>query len=361
MQEMDFISKLSQAKEEPVSQMAKEEKKKLLLMKLRHKLVKDSKSSGAERFRISNESSTMIFINPAELGAIFVNLLKDTLKIRNKYDVQVPLIDVKMKSEDKLTYARYFTIHNSLLDKVGENVDDINMLHLDKALPMILRPAKWIDFEIGGYYLKPTNMVRIETSQEQEEALRYADLGRTFKILDTLASTPWKINKKVLGVVEDIWNSGSGASCVPAKKNPNSNVVYEHEALNYYGKERLKFMKELQLQKDAHGIRCDFLLKLAVVKSFQDVESFYYPMTLDFRGRVYPVSPHFNHIGADLSRGLLKFGEKKKIEARGLRWLRIHCANLMGLDKKPIGDKLAFIDNNLDLIRSMAENPLENR
>ena len=84
-------------------------------------------------------------------------------------------------------------------------------------------------------------------------------------------------------------------------------------------------------------------------------------MTLDFRGRVYPVSPHFNHIGADLSRGLLKFGEKKKIEARGLRWLRIHCANLMGLDKKPIGDKLAFIDNNLDLIRSMAENPLENR
>jgi DNA-directed RNA polymerase len=31
-------------------------------------------------------------------------------------------------------------------------------------------------------------------------------------------------------------------------------------------------------------------------------------MSLDFRGRVYPISPHFNHIGADLSRGLLKFG-----------------------------------------------------
>ena len=41
------------------------------------------------------------------------------------------------------------------------------MLHLDKALPMIMKPAKWIDFEIGGYYLKPTNMVRIESSQEQ--------------------------------------------------------------------------------------------------------------------------------------------------------------------------------------------------
>lgn len=84
-------------------------------------------------------------------------------------------------------------------------------------------------------------------------------------------------------------------------------------------------------------------------------------MTLDFRGRVYPVSPHFNHIGADLSRGLLKFGVKKKLEERGLRWLRIHCANLMGLDKKPIPDKLIFIDNNIELIKKIAADPLEHR
>ena len=66
-------------------------------------------------------------------------------------------------------------------------------------------------------------------------------------------------------------------------------------------------------------------------------------MSLDFRGRVYPISPHFNHIGADLSRGLLKFGEKKKVGAGGLRWLKIHCAYLMGQDKKPIKDKLIFL------------------
>lgn len=120
-------------------------------------------------------------------------------------------------------------------------------------------------------------------------------------------------------------------------------------------------MKQLQKQKDAHSIRCDFLLKLAVVKSFEDISQFYYPMTLDFRGRVYPVAPHFNHIGADITRGLLKFGEKKKIEKRGFKWLKIHCANLMGLDKKPITDKLVYIDNNIELIRKIAANPYENR
>jgi DNA-directed RNA polymerase len=105
----------------------------------------------------------------------------------------------------------------------------------------------------------------------------------------------------------------------------------------------MKIIQQLQKQKDAHGLRCDFLLKLGVVKAFENVDHFYYPMSLDFRGRVYPIAPHFNHIGADLSRGLLKFGESKKLGKSGLKWLKIHCANLMGQDKKPVADKLIFL------------------
>ena len=33
----------------------------------------------------------------------------------------------------------------------------------------------------------------------------------------------------------------------------------------------------------------------------------------------------------------------------------------MGLDKKPIPDKLTFIDNNMDLVKRIAEDPLKNR
>lgn len=34
---------------------------------------------------------------------------------------------------------------------------------------------------------------------------------------------------------------------------------------------------------------------------------------LDFRGHAYPIPPHFNHIGDDLSRGLLMFGESSPL------------------------------------------------
>lgn len=72
---------------------------------------------------------------------------------------------------------------------------------------------------------------------------------------------------------------------------------------------------------------------------------------MDFRGRVYPVPPHLNHIGNDLVRGLLLFGVGRKIGKNGLRWLKIHCANLMGKDKAPIEEKLNFIEQNLNKIK----------
>lgn len=58
---------------------------------------------------------------------------------------------------------------------------------------------------------------------------------------------------------------------------------------------------------------------------------------------MYPIPPHLNHIGNDLSRGLLTFAQGKRLGAGGLKWLKIHCANLMGKDKAPINEKLEFI------------------
>jgi DNA-directed RNA polymerase len=62
-------------------------------------------------------------------------------------------------------------------------------------------------------------------------------------------------------------------------------------------------------------------------------ETFFLPHNLDFRGRTYVVPPHLSHLGNDLSRGLLIFAEKKPLGARGLWWLKVHLANLYGVDK----------------------------
>merc|ERR1719261_1258905 len=79
--------------------------------------------------------------------------------------------------------------------------------------------------------------------------------------------------------------------------------------------------------------RPTFLLKLRVARDFEHAPCLYFPHNVDFRGRAYPVPPHLNHIGDDVSRGLLAFAEKRPLGKDGLFWLKVSLANLLGEDK----------------------------
>ena len=80
---------------------------------------------------------------------------------------------------------------------------------------------------------------------------------------------------------------------------------------------------------------------------------------MDFRGRAYPIPPHLSHIGDDLSRGLLLFEEAKPLGERGLRWLKIHLANLYGYDKANFDERVTWVEEHLPDIFDSAEKPLE--
>lgn len=92
-----------------------------------------------------------------------------------------------------------------------------------------------------------------------------------------------------------------------------------------------------------------------------DEDKFFYPHNLDFRGRAYPMHPHLNHLGSDVSRGVLQFGEGRELGTRGLFWLKVHLANLYGrgVDKLPFDGRVAFTDENVEKIRDVASNPLD--
>lgn len=95
---------------------------------------------------------------------------------------------------------------------------------------------------------------------------------------------------------------------------------------------------------------------------------FYLPHNLDFRGRAYPLPPHLNHMGNDLSRGLLLFAKAKPLGTyptrfrrryrgtdgcageRGLRWLKIHLANLYGYDKATFDERVVWVDQRIEQI-----------
>ena len=63
-----------------------------------------------------------------------------------------------------------------------------------------------------------------------------------------------------------------------------------------------------------------------IAREFKDEPALYFPHNLDFRGRAYPMHGNLNHLGSDVSRGMLQFAEARPLGERGLYWLHVQVS-----------------------------------
>ncbi|GJJ10389.1 hypothetical protein Clacol_004615 [Clathrus columnatus] len=236
-----------------------------------------------------------------------------------------------------------------------------------RQLPMLIKPNAWLDVEDGGYLISKTTVMRYKDSLEQsvylQEASSQGKLELVYAGLDVLSSTPWKINKEIFDVVLEVWNSGERFLKIPPSvyDEPEPIPPIDYETNPRAKANHIAKLKEwLNEKANCHSNRCNINYKLEIARVFLN-EQFYFPHNMDFRGRAYPVPPHFNHMGDDLSRGLLKFGEAKPLGESGLRWLKIHLSNLHGFDKASFSERAQFTMDHLDDVYDSAEKPLSGR
>ncbi|KAF8578733.1 DNA/RNA polymerase [Ramaria rubella] len=236
-----------------------------------------------------------------------------------------------------------------------------------RQLPMLTKPRPWVGVEDGGYLTTKTSAMRYKDAIEQFVYLRQAsDQGKLELIyagLDVLGTTPWCINENIFDVVVQVWNSGERLLKIPpvAYEVPEPAPPPDYESDARAKSIHMQRVKEWAHAKaNCHSERCNVNYKLEIARAFLN-ETFYFPHNLDFRGRAYPVPPHLNHIGDDLSRGLLRFGESKPLGQSGLRWLKIHLSNLYGFDKASFSERVEFAMAHLDDIYDSAEKPLNGR
>ncbi|KAI5431893.1 DNA-directed RNA polymerase 2 [Lathyrus oleraceus] len=226
--------------------------------------------------------------------------------------------------------------------------------------------AYFHSYDKGGHLFLPSYVMRTHGAKQQREAVKRAprnQLEPVFEALDTLGNTKWRINGKVLSVVDKIWaNGGRLAGLVD---RTDLDLPEEPETDNEAEKKKWKWkVKSVKKEnRERYSQRCDIELKLAVARKMRDEECFYYPHNVDFRGRAYPMHPHLNHLGSDVCRGILEFAEGRPLGKSGLQWLKIHSANLYagGVDKLSNEGRIAFVENHLDEIFDSADNPTEGK
>ncbi|KAK9271476.1 hypothetical protein L1049_001835 [Liquidambar formosana] len=231
-------------------------------------------------------------------------------------------------------------------------------------MPMLVPPVSWTGYDKGAHLFLPSYVMRTHGARQQREAVKRAprkQLQPVFEALDTLGNTRWRVNNRVLSVVDRIWASGGRlADLVDRNDIPlPEKLDTEDEAQLRKWKWKVKSVKKENREK--HSQRCDVELKLAVARKMKDEDGFFYPHNLDFRGRAYPMHPYLNHLGSDLCRGVLEFAEGRPLGKSGLHWLKIHLANLYagGVDKLSHEGRIAFTENHMDDIFDSADRPLE--
>jgi DNA-directed RNA polymerase len=98
-----------------------------------------------------------------------------------------------------------------------------------------------------------------------------------------------------------------------------------------------------------------------MTNKFKDEKAFYFPHTLDFRGRLYANTAFLNPQGEDSARGLLEFSKAKPLGSSGLAWLKVHLANCWGEDKVSLEDRVEWTDEHEETIMSCGVDPLSYR
>ncbi|KAG0141584.1 hypothetical protein CROQUDRAFT_51483 [Cronartium quercuum f. sp. fusiforme G11] len=318
----------------------------------------------------------------AKAGAMLMKGLLETAKITRS---QV-LADGSIYKEEQPAFyqtTQYFDGKRVGVTKLNEAVaerldrDPANVTLHPRYLPMISPPLPWTGPKNGAYLVHPAPFMRTKDSPEQHlhvlEAHRSQSLDNIYQALDKLGQTAWKINRPIFDVMAVVWNSGKELAGIPVcdpHVNLNlsglqSKVFEQHsadddcqESPRLEGEKKEIYRSLLATRRSAYGQRCSVNYQLEIARAYLN-ETFYFPHNVDFRGRAYPLPANLNHIGDDISRGLLTFAERKELGERGLFWLKVHLANKAGFDKASLEERQAFTEEHLDDIYDSADRPLD--
>ena len=243
----------------------------------------------------------------------------------------------------------------SFLNEVGKHREEFRLLS-PVYLPMVVKPRDWHVGNVkNGVYLTneqaPIPFVK-RKNPRQIQKLKENNPEHVFEAVNKIQSTAWRIRKPVYNLLDRIVRErldlGIDAKSFPPMIDPKA-----PEGDNWRAKkEHEKTLNELA------NLRALALNNLETAKEFSEFDEFFVPHHLDTRGRVYPI-PALNPQGADYVKGLLEFAEGKRIGEDGIFWLKVHTANLFGVDKVPFEDRVAWVDDNWTALLASALEPTE--
>lgn len=262
------------------------------------------------------------------------------------------------------------------------NAEDKSVSLAITYVPTIIPPKPWTSMWDGGYYgalsQNKTLMRYIpyarysQTRKLYTSRLNELDLSSVYSAVNAIQATAYRINKPVLDILKYYLSIGGGiaglAETKPLEQLPRFPHAYEdikedEELLKAFKAHKKKMVEVVHKENQRKGKALRAVMILKTAEDFAKYDSIWFPMNIDFRGRVYPIPTGLNPQGDDMTKSLLQYANPVPVSIEdapdALKWLAIHGAGLAGHDKIPLEDRVAWVEENKQSILSSAENPLD--
>ncbi|MGS1015430.1 DNA-directed RNA polymerase [Allosphingosinicella humi] len=324
------------------------------LMRQQHRITRGSqKRRTAIRKLLENESARVSIASREllHLGMIALELLIEATGLFTE--------ELVRKNKDR-TYILRATepVRKWLVDQHSRSA-----LLSPILLPMIIRPKRWRSPSSGGYLRKLPGRGLVKSADPEYQArLRNADLTKVYEAVNHIQETPWRVNRKVLEVMRRVWDEGGLLGGLPAREdtplppippdmdvNEEAKANWKREAAAVHAANAALFSKRLSVQQ-----------QLWVAERFADEEAIWFPHSMDFRGRVYPIpTTGLQPQSDDPGKALLEFAHGKPVGPTGGYWLAVHIANLFGVDKVAFRDRVKWTYDHAAQLIDSAVDPLD--
>lgn len=240
--------------------------------------------------------------------------------------------------------------------------DDISLAWLEEAhekhetlfpfyLPLDSPPAPWESLHDGGYYTDALSRRPLVKTYDRGALIRLdaAPMPEVYSAVNTLQDVGWFINDRVHHVLSTLWDQGSTLAGLPLRDDQRPPPPPDDYKTNIANAKAWR--RGARIIHDANRRAASRRLMVAKILYMADMYSggpFYYPVQLDFRGRLYPIPFFLQPQGTSMARSLLHFAESEPIvEEDQYRWWKIHGANLFGFDKVTLDERVEAVDSSL--------------
>lgn len=232
-------------------------------------------------------------------------------------------------------------------------------------LPMVIPPLQWAPGVRGGYRyaLRGKYGIVRAVSETHEARVRAQEMPEVYAALNAIQNTAWRINTRVLDVVNQLVEVGGGRCGLPSSSREDiperpSDIDTNRDSRRDWRRAAHQ-VHERNHQRDCKALQVNKVISAA--ERMKSEAAFFFPHNLDFRGRIYPVSAFLTPQGDDLAKGLLTFAQGKPLGSDGAYWLAIHGANQYGetqhgekISKLTLEERVQWVEGVSELIEASA-------